>query len=100
MSDEIKTIEGRVVGTWNGNSAKELMQELTRIRNQLAAEKSGDKVQPRDLPHRDQLPPDLKSFNAYPLWGCDKSGVCLVGAGANRLEAVEKVLSFSLVEHH
>ena len=41
-----------------------------------------------------------QKFNAYPLWGCDKQGSCLVGASANRIESVEKVLAFSLVEHH
>lgn len=100
MSNDIKTSEGRVVGSWDGVSAKDFMQELMRIRNQLAAERNGEKINPRDMPHRDQLPEDLKQFNAYPLWGCDKSGQCVVGAGANRIEAVEKVLSFSLVEHH
>jgi hypothetical protein len=99
MSDEIKSNEGRVVGSWDGNSAEELKQELARIRQMLASEGKGEKVQPRDMPHRDQLPTDLQSFNAYPLWGCDK-GSCLVGAGANRIEPMEKVLAFSLVEHH
>ena len=100
MSDEIKTNEGRVVGSWNGNSAQELMTEFTRIRKQLAEEKCREKVIPREMPHRGQIPEDLKTFNAYPLWGCDKSGSCLVGAGANRIEPVEKVLAFSLVDHH
>ena len=100
MSDEIKTNEGRVVGSWDGNSAEALKQELARIRQVLASEGKGEKVQFRDIPHRDQLPADLHSFNAYPLWGCDKSGSCLVGAAANRIEPVAKVLSFSLVEHH
>lgn len=100
MSDEIKTSEGRVVGTWNGISAQELMQELGRIRKQLAAEKSSDKLAARDMPHREQIPEALQAFKAYALWGCDKTGACLVGAGANRLEPVEKVLAFSLVEHH
>ena len=79
MSDEIKTNEGRVVGSWDGNSAEALKQELARIRQVLASEGKGEKVQFRDIPHRDQLPADLHSFNAYPLWGCDKSGSCLVG---------------------
>lgn len=100
MSDEIKTNTGRTVGTWNGNSAQDFLRELTRIRQAMAAEKSTEKLVPREMPHRDQLPEDLKNFNAYPLWGCDKSGSCVVGAGANRIEPVEKVLSFSLVEHH
>lgn len=100
MNDEIKSSEGRVVGSWDGNSAEELMRELTRIRQLLASEGKGEKVQPRDVPHRDQLPPDLQNFGAYPLWGCDKNGSCLVGAGANRIEPVEKVLAFSLLDHH
>jgi len=100
MSDEIKTNEGRVVGSWNGGSAQELMQELGRIRKLLSTEKSSEKIVPREMPHRDQLPNDLLAFNAYPLWGCDKKGSCVVGAGANRIEPVEKVLAFSLVEHH
>ena len=100
MSDEIKTSEGRVVGSWNGNSAQELMTELARIRKQLSAEKSSEKLIPREMPHSDQVPADLKTFKAYPIWGCDKSGSCLVGAGANRIEPVQKVLAFSLVEHH
>lgn len=100
MSDEIKTSEGRVVGSWDGVSAKAFMDELTRIRKALATEGKGEKLQPKDMPHRDQLPPDLSHFNAYPLWGCDQSGMCVVGAGANRIEPVAKVLSFSLVEHH
>lgn len=100
MSNDIKTIEGRVVGSWDGVSAKDLMQELARVRKQLADEKSSEKINPRDLPHRDQIPADLHNFRAYPLWCCDKEGTCLVGAGANRLEPVQKVLAFSLVEHH
>jgi hypothetical protein len=100
MSDEIRTNTGRVVGSWNGASAKELMQELGRIRKLLAEEKSSEKIAPREMPHREQLPQDLMAFNAYPLWGCDKEGLCVVGAGANRIEPVAKVLAFSLVEHH
>ena len=100
MSDEIKTNEGRVVGSWNGNSAQELINELARIRKELAAAKSSEKLIPREMPHNEQIPADLKTFKAYPLWGVDKSGACLVGAGANRIEPLEKVLAFSLVEHH
>src|SRR4051794_7518553 len=100
MSDDIKTNEGRLVGSWNGESAQDLLRELTRIRNSLVAERSSEKMVPRDMPHREQLPKDLLAFNAYPLWGCDKAGNCVVGAAANRIEPVAKVLAFSLVEHH
>jgi len=52
------------------------------------------------MPHREQLPEDLHSFKAYHIWGCDKSGRCLVGTNADRIEPVEKVRSFSLIDHH
>lgn len=100
MSNDIKTAEGRVVGSWDGVAAEDLKKELARIKQVLAGEGKGERLSPRDMPHRDQLPGDLKSFNAYPLWGCDVNGSCLVGAGANRIEPVDKVLAFSLVDHH
>jgi hypothetical protein len=100
MTDDIKTSEDRTVGRWDGNSVEELKQELKRIGQVLAAEGKGEKLQPRNVPHRDQLPRDLLNFSAYALWGCDKSGSCLVGAAATRIEPVEKVLAFSLVDHH
>jgi len=100
MSDEIKTNEGRVVGSWDGKSATELQQELGRIIKMLADDGMGEKLVAKEMPHREQLHPDLQKFNAYPLWGCDLGGSCLVGAAANRIESAEKVLSFSLVDHH
>jgi len=100
MSDEIKTSDGRVVGNWDGSSVEDLQQEIGRIHQMLASEGKGERLAAKEMPHREHLHPDLQSFNAYPLWGCDKEGSCLVGAGANRMESVEKVLSFSLVDHH
>ena len=79
MSDEIKTNEGRVVGSWDGNSAEALKQELARIRQVLASEGKGEKVQFRDVPHRDQLPADLHSFNAYPSVGLRQERFVLGG---------------------
>lgn len=98
--DEIKTNSGRVVGSWNGERARELMKEIARIKQVLQREGASDSLDSRSMPHRDQLHADLRNFKAYHLWGCDKHGECLVGTGANRIESVEKVLSFSLVEHH
>jgi len=98
--DEIKTNSGRVVGSWNGDCAKQLMSEIARIKQVLAQEKSSDTLDSRAMPHREQIHNDLQNFKAYHLWGCDKNGQCLVGTGANRLESVDKVLSFSLVDHH
>lgn len=98
--DEIKTNSGRVVGNWNGACVKELMAEIARIKTVMVQEKATDSLDSRTIPHRDQIHQDLQNFKAYHLWGCDKNGQCLVGTGANRIESVEKVLSFSLVDHH
>jgi hypothetical protein len=98
--DEIKTNTGRVVGSWNGECAKQLMAEIARINQALAQEKATDKVDSGEMPHREQIHNDLQNFKAYHLWGCDKNGQCLVGTAANRIESVQKVLSFSLVDHH
>jgi hypothetical protein len=98
--DDIKTTGGKVVGSWNGESARELMTEIARIKKNLIQEKSGDTLESRSMPHRDQLHKDLLEFKAYHLWGCDRHGECLVGTNANRIESVDKVLSFSLIDHH
>ncbi len=100
MSDEIKTNTGRVIGHWNGDSAQDLMGEIARIKQVLRQENSSETLDSRAMPHREQLTEDLHNFRAYHLWGCDKHGSCLVGTNANRIESVEKVLSFSLIEHH
>lgn len=100
MSDEIKTDAGRVVGHWTGESVEALRDELTRIRQALRSEGSGERLLAREMPHRQQLPEDLHSFNAYHIWGCDQAGNCLVGTNANRIERVDKVRAFSLIDHH
>ena len=100
MSDDITTDSGRVVGTWDGKVAEELQVELARIWSQLREEKARDRLVARKMPHRDQLPEDLHSFNAYHIWGCDVGGRCLVGTRADRIETVDKVRTFSLIDHH
>lgn len=100
MTNEIKTDTGRIVGTWSGENATELQAELTRIRNSLREENSAERLVAKKMPHRDQLPEDLHSFKAYHIWGCDQGGNCLVGTHANRIEPVDKVRSFSLIDHH
>ncbi len=98
--DEIKTCSGKVVGSWNGVCAKELMGEIARIKKVINQESSSETLDSRSMPHREQIHNDLQNFKAYHLWGCDKNGQCLVGTGANRIESMDKVLSFSLVDHH
>lgn len=98
--DEIKTTSWRAVGSWNGERAQDLMAELKRIKGMLASERAADTLDSRAMPHREQLHPDLVDFRAYHLWGCDRHGQCVVGTNANRIESVDKVLSFSLIDHH
>lgn len=98
--DDIKTNSGRVIGSWNGQCVKELMAEVKRIKDVLAQEGSSEVLVSKEMPHREQLHDDLQNFRAYHLWGCDVNGQCLVGTGANRIESAEKVLSFSLIDHH
>lgn len=100
MTNEIMTDSGRVVGTWDGRVAEELQMELARIWNTLREEGARDRLVSREMPHRDQLPEDLQSFKAYHLWGCDLEGRCVVGTKADRIEPVDKVRTFSLIDHH
>ena len=100
MNNEIKTNAGRTVGQWSGETVDELQVELTRIRDTLRSESSTERVIAKQMPHRDQLPEDLHNFKAYHIWGCDRRGNCLVGTHANRVEPIDKVRSFSLIDHH
>jgi len=100
MCDEIKSESGQLLGRWDGRRAEDLMRELQRIMKSLKDSGSSEKLNPKDMPHRDQLPEDLIGFKAYRLWGCDANKMCVVGAKADRIESVEKVKSFSLIDHH
>jgi len=100
MINTIKTRDGRTVGSWDGHSVESLQAELARIRKQLADEGSNDRVVPAGIPHADQLPEDLRSFRAYPIWGCDDQQLCLCGANANRVVEVANVRQFSMIDHH
>ena len=100
MTNDITTNAGRKVGEWSGESAEELLNELARIRDHLRSEKSTEKLIAKQMPHREQLPEDLHNFKAYHIWGCDLGGNCLVGTHANRIESLDKVRSFSLIDHH
>ncbi len=98
--DEIKTNSGKVVGSWDGKDVKDLMAEVKRIKGVMAEERSSDSLISKEMPHREQIHDDLQEFRAYHLWGCDAEGECLVGSGANRVESMDKVLAFSLIDHH
>ncbi len=76
------------------------VEEVKRIKGVMAEERSSDSLISKEMPHREQIHDDLQEFRAYHLWGCDAEGECLVGSGANRVESMDKVLAFSLIEHH
>lgn len=94
MSNDITSRQGAVVGQWDGREVGALKAELARIKRELLSQGSGDKVEPQGVPHREQLPEDLREFTAYIIWACDQSGECLVGSGANRTESVESIREF------
>lgn len=100
MANEIKTRSGRAVGTWDGKRIEDLQVELARIRSLLSEEGSDDRLAPMGIPHADQLPEDLRSFRAYPIWGCDLNQNCLCGANANRVVSVRDVRQYSMIDHH
>jgi hypothetical protein len=100
MNDDICTNTGRKVGEWSGESVIELQTPIACIRVHLITAGSAERLVAKEMPHRDQLPTDLYSFNAYHIWGSDSAGNCLVGAHANRNETLEKVRRFSLIDHH
>lgn len=100
MSNEIKTRSGRVVGSWDGENLEDLRKELDRIKAALAAEGANDRLAPSGIPHADQLPEDLRTFKAYPIWGCDQNQNCLCGANANRVVSVKDVRQYSMIDHH
>jgi hypothetical protein len=64
--DEIKTSSGKVVGSWDGQCAKELMAEVQRIKD--AKEGSRGTLISKEIPHREQVHDDLQNFRAYHLW--------------------------------
>lgn len=100
MSNEIKTRSGRTVGTWDGRRIEDLQVELARIRSVLASENAGERLAPAGVPHSEQIPEDLRTFKAYPIWGCDINQNCLCGANANRVVRVHDVRQYSLIDHH
>jgi hypothetical protein len=100
MMNDICTNVGRKVGEWSGESVIELQTAIARIRVHLITEGSSERLVAKEMPHRDQLPPDLHRFNAYHIWGSDSAGNCLVGTHAHRIETLEKVRRFSLIDHH
>lgn len=74
------------VGSWDGESIEDLVEELERIEERLDPNYSG-------LPHNSNIPEDLrdKVEKDYPIWACDKSGNCLVGDTASKVEHADSI---------
>lgn len=74
------------VGDWDGEHIEDLVKELDRIEERVDANYSS-------LPHLSNLPEDLREQveKDYPVWACDRQGMCLTGEQANKVVSVEKI---------
>ena len=94
--DNIILPDGSVVGTWNGEDAKDLQVEVQRImkeQKESGADRNNLLIR-FGVPHMDQTPDHLRNFIAYAIWGVDKQGMCLTHRRADHFETVEKILRF------
>ena len=91
--DAISLPDGKIVGSWNGDSILDLQKEIQKIQCEQKAD--GDNrsnyVTKFGVPHQDQTPEHLRDFIAYIIWGVDKEGNCLVASRANRIESVDYI---------
>ena len=91
--DNIILPDGSVVGTWNGEDAKDLQVEVQRImkeQKECGADRNNLLIR-FGVPHMDQTPDHLRNFIAYAIWGVDKQGMCLTHRRADHFETVEKI---------
>ena len=74
------------VGDWDGENIEDLVKELDRIEERVDANYTS-------LPHNSNLPEDLREQveKDYPIWACDKHGLCLTGEHADTIVTVDKI---------
>ena len=87
LLNRIMSADGEeTLGAWNGESIHDLVKELERIEEMADANYSA-------LPHKNNIPEDMRYQVAvdYPIWACDKSGMCLVGETAVELKHLDDV---------
>ena len=74
------------LGTWNGESIYDLTRELEKIEESTDANYS-------NLPHQTNIPEDLRAPITldFPIWTCDKSGLCLVGDTASEVTHADTI---------
>ena len=93
QGDDIILPDGTVVGSWNGDDAKDLQVEVLRIikeQKDSGADRNNLLIR-FGIPHMDQTPDHLKNFIAYALWGVDKKGMCLTHRRADHFEHLDKI---------
>tara|TARA_B100000965_G_scaffold402154_1_gene427481 strand:+ start:668 stop:1051 length:384 start_codon:yes stop_codon:yes gene_type:complete len=91
--DDIILPDGTVVGSWNGDDAKDLQVEVQRIikeQKESGADRNNLLIR-FGIPHMDQTPDHLKNFIAYALWGVDKKGMALTHRRADHFEHLDKI---------
>lgn len=87
LKNRIFSFDGEeAVGSWDGQSIKDLAKELERIEENIDPNYAG-------LPHAQNIPADLRdeAEKDYPIWACDVSGYCLVGDKATLIERVDTI---------
>ncbi len=74
------------LGSWDGQSIEDLVKELDRIEETTDPNYAS-------LPHSGNIPEDLREEIAkdLPIWACDVSGNCLVGAKADKIRSVDQI---------
>lgn len=74
------------VGDWDGENIEDLVKELDRIEERVDANYC-------NLPHNFNLPEDLRDQleKDYPIWACDKHGMCLTGEHADKVVPIDKI---------
>ena len=77
------------LGSWDGESIYDLVRELDRIEDFADANYAA-------LPHQTNIPEDLQPPVAtdFPIWTCDKKGLCLTGENAAEIVMVDDVRSY------
>ncbi len=76
------------VGDWDGETIEDLIKELDRVEENVDANYAS-------LPHHNNVPEDLRDQveKDFPIWACDRQGMCLVGDQANEVISIEKIRS-------
>ncbi len=92
-TNDITLPDGSICGSWDGKDIHDLQKEIQRIQKdqKLNREDRNNYVNKFGVPHQDQVPPHLRDFIAYIIWGTDQKGQCLVASRADRIETVDYI---------